>query len=51
MLTRWTRFMPKTAWHFPNVRRIAEAAAARPAFQRMMQKQGIAWPQRWPETN
>lgn len=50
MLTRWTRFMPKTAWHFPNVRRIAEAAAARPAFQRMMQKQGIAWPQRWPET-
>lgn len=51
MLTRWTRFMAKTAWHFPNVRRIAEAAAARPAFQRMMQKQGIAWPQRWPETN
>ncbi len=50
MLTRWTRFMPKTAWHFPNIRRIAEAAAARPAFQRMMQKQGIAWPQRWPET-
>ena len=49
MLTRWTRFMPKTAWHFPNVRRVAEAAAARPAFQRMMQKQGIAWPQRWPE--
>ena len=21
----------------------------RPAFQRMMQKQGIAWPQKWPE--
>lgn len=50
MLTRWTRFMPRTAWHFPNVRRVAEAAAARPAFQRMMRKQGIAWPQRWPDT-
>jgi glutathione S-transferase len=50
MMTRWTRFMAKTAWHFPNIRRIAEAAAARPAFQRMMQKQGIAWPQRWPES-
>lgn len=50
MLTRWTRFMPRTAWHFANVRRVAEAAAARPAFQRMMRKQGIAWPQRWPET-
>ncbi len=50
MVTRWTRFMPRTAWHFPNVRRVVEAAAARPAFQRMMRKQGIAWPQRWPET-
>lgn len=50
MLTRWTRFMPRTAWHFANVRRVAEAAAARPAFQRMMRKQGIAWPQRWPDT-
>ncbi len=50
MTTRWTRFMPKTMWHFPNIRRIAEAAAARPAFQRMMQKQEIAWPDKWPTT-
>lgn len=49
MTTRWTRFMAKTAWHFPNIGRVADAAAARPAFRRMMQKQGIAWPQRWPE--
>jgi hypothetical protein len=50
MMTRWTRFMAKTAWHFPNIRRVVEAGQARPAFQRMMQKQGIAWPQRWPES-
>ena len=49
MLTRCTRFMAQTAWHFPNVQRIAEAGQARPAFQRMMKKQGIAWPQKWPE--
>lgn len=49
MMTRWTRFMAKTAWHWPNIQRIVEAGQARPAFQRMMQKQGITWPQRWPE--
>jgi glutathione S-transferase len=49
MMTRWTRFMAKTAWHFPNIRRVVEAGQARPAFQRMMQKQGIAWPIQWPE--
>jgi hypothetical protein len=41
--------MAKTAWHFPNVRRVAEAAAARPAFRRVMQQHGIAWPETWPE--
>ena len=50
MMARWTRFMPKTMWHYPNIRRIAEVVQARPAFQRMMQKQGITWPQRWPES-
>jgi len=50
MMARWTRFMPKTMWHYPNIRRIAETVQARPAFQRMMQKQGITWPQRWPES-
>ena len=50
MMTRWTRFMAKTAWHFPNIRRVVEAGQARPAFQRMMEKQGIAWPLRWPES-
>jgi len=50
MMARWTRFMTKTMWHYPNIRRIAETVQARPAFQRMMQKQGITWPQRWPES-
>jgi glutathione S-transferase len=50
MMARWTRFMPKTMWHYPNIRRIAETVQARPAFHRMMQKQGITWPQRWPES-
>jgi glutathione S-transferase len=49
MMTRWTRLMAKTAWHFPNIQRVVEAGQARPAFQRMMQKQGISWPQTWPE--
>ena len=28
---------------------LVDAGKARPAFQRMMQKQGIAWPKQWPE--
>lgn len=48
MLTRWSRFLAEPMWQFPNIRRIAGAAHVRPAFQRMMQKQGIAWPERWP---
>lgn len=50
MLTRWSRFLAKPMWHFPNIQRIASATHVRPAFQRMMQKQGIAWPERWPAT-
>jgi len=48
MLTRWSRFLEKPMWQWPNIRRVAGAAHVRPAFQRMMQKQGIAWPERWP---
>lgn len=47
MLTRWSRFMARPMWHWPNIRRVVEAAYQRPAFQRMMQKQGIAWAENW----
>jgi len=48
MLTRWSRFLPSPAWTWPNLRRIVEATYTRPAFQRMMQKQGIQWADNWP---
>jgi hypothetical protein len=28
---------------------VVAAAHVRPAFQRMMQKQSIAWPEKWPQ--
>lgn len=49
MLTRWSRFQAKPAWHWPNIRRVVAASYTRPAFQRMMQKQGIAWAENWPK--
>jgi glutathione S-transferase len=49
MLTRWSRNLPKPMWHWPNIKRLAAATQARPAFQRMMEKQGIAWPDNWPK--
>lgn len=49
MLTRWSRFLAKPAWTWPNIRRVVEASYTRPAFQRMMQKQGIAWAENWPQ--
>ena len=49
MMTRWSRFQPKPAWHWSNIRRVVAASHARPAFQRMMQKQGIAWAENWPK--
>ena len=49
MLTRWSRNLPKPMWHWPNIKRLAAATKARPAFQRMMQKQGIAWPDNGPK--
>ncbi len=48
MMTRWSRFLAKPMWHWPNIKRVVGATYVRPAFQRMMQKQGIAWPERWP---
>lgn len=48
MLTRWSRFLVEPMWQWANVKRVVAAVYIRPAFQRMMQKQGIAWPERWP---
>jgi len=49
MLARWSRFLPKPMWTWPNIRRVVAATYPRPAFQRMMQKQGIAWAENWPQ--
>jgi glutathione S-transferase len=48
MLTRWSRFLAEPMWHWPNIKRVVAAAHVRPAFQRMMAKQGIALPECWP---
>lgn len=48
MLTRWSRFLPRPAWHWPNLRRAVGQVFPRPAFQRMMKEQGIAWAEAWP---
>lgn len=48
MVTRWSRFMQRPMWHWPNIRHVVGNAYTRPGFQRMMQKQGIAWPDAWP---
>ena len=49
MMARWSRFQPKPAWHWPNIKRVVAASYTRPAFQRMLQKQGIAWAENWPK--
>ncbi|HEX6959618.1 MAG TPA: glutathione S-transferase family protein [Ferrovibrio sp.] len=48
MMARWSRFLHRPMWQWPNLRRIAAATHMRPAFQRMMHKQGIAWAENWP---
>jgi glutathione S-transferase len=48
MLTRWSRFLDRPAWQWPNVKRVVGATYRRPAFQRMMERQGILWPDSWP---
>jgi glutathione S-transferase len=49
MLTRWSRFLAKPAWAWPNIKRVVGATYRRPAFQRMMDKQGILWAENWPK--
>lgn len=49
MMARWSRFLARPAWHWPNIKRVVAASYTRPAFQRMMQKQGIAWAENWPK--
>ncbi len=43
MLCRWTRAMAKPAVDWPNLRRCVDLVTARPAWQRMMQVEGITW--------
>jgi glutathione S-transferase len=50
MLTRWSRFLARPAWHYPNIKRVVGVAHQRPAFQRMLDKQGILWPENWPRS-
>jgi glutathione S-transferase len=47
MLTRWSRYFERPMWRWANIERVVGAAYPRPAFQRMMQKQGIAWAENW----
>ena len=49
MLARWSRNLPKPMWQWPNISRAVAETYPRPAFQRMMQKQGIAWAENWPK--
>ena len=49
MLARWSRNLPKPMWQWPNLKRAVGETFPRPAFQRMMQKQGIAWAENWPK--
>lgn len=48
MLTRWSRFLARPMWQWANIERVVGVTYTRPAFQRMLQKQGIAWPDNWP---
>jgi glutathione S-transferase len=48
MLTRWSRFLARPMWQWANIERVVGTAYVRPAFQRMMQKQGIGWAENWP---
>ena len=47
MIARWSRFFARPMWHWANVNRVVLATHPRPAFQRMLQKQGITWPETW----
>jgi glutathione S-transferase len=43
MLCRWTRQMQKPALAYPSVKRLVDVVTARPAWQAMMQAEGIGW--------
>jgi glutathione S-transferase len=44
MLVRWSRNLPNPAWSRPNVKRCCDRVVARPAFQRALTAEGVAWP-------
>jgi len=50
MLARWSRFLAKPMWEWPNIKRVVAAGHLRGAFQRMMDKQGIRWAENWPNS-
>jgi glutathione S-transferase len=43
MLVRWSRNMARPGWAWPAVKRNCDSVVARPACQRMLATQGIAW--------
>ena len=49
MLARWSRGLPKPAWSWSNIHRVVDGARIRSAFQRVLQQQGIGWPDNWPK--
>ncbi|MBL8696903.1 MAG: glutathione S-transferase N-terminal domain-containing protein [Alphaproteobacteria bacterium] len=44
MLVRWSRNLPDPAWSRPAIKRNCDLVIARPAFQRTLAAEGIAWP-------
>jgi glutathione S-transferase len=48
MITRWSRYLDRPAWRWPNLKRAVAATFPRPAFQRTLQKQGVFWAENWP---
>lgn len=44
MLVRWSRTMPSPAWTRPAIKRNCDLVVARPAFQRTLAAESIAWP-------
>ncbi len=44
MLVRWSRLCAKPGYTYPAIGRCVELVRRRPAFERMMQAEGITWP-------
>ena len=44
MLARWSRGCAKPGFTYPNIGRCCDLVRRRPAFERMMRTQEIAWP-------